>query len=98
VIGRSLRTSVAIAALLALIAAPAAAERVHEVQAGETLWQIAAQVTGDPHLWPELYRANRDQIGDPSRLYPGQRLSIPEFDADPPGSETAPSATQTNRD
>ena len=55
--------------------------RVHEVRAGETLWAIAEATIGDPALWPALYRANRDQIKDPSRLYPGQRLRIPELDA-----------------
>ena len=62
-----------------LASASTAAERVHVVQPGETLWHIAAQVAGDPHLWPILYRANRDQIVDPSRLHPGQVLSIPDF-------------------
>lgn len=51
----------------------------HLVLPGETLWQIAALLTGDAYRWPELYRANRDQIKDPSLLYPGQRLAIPGF-------------------
>jgi len=93
VTGRGFRTLVAAAPLVALASASAAAERVHEVQVGETLWQIAAQVAGDPHLWPELYRANRDQIVDPSRLYPGQVLSIPDFDGGPLRSEAAPTGT-----
>jgi nucleoid-associated protein YgaU len=66
-----------------LLAAPAAvrADRVHVVRPGDSLWRIAAAVTGDPTLWPLLYRANRDQIKDPSILYPGQRLTIPDFAA-----------------
>ena len=67
------------AALLGLAAGPATANPVHVVQPGETLWQIAAALSGNPHRWPELYRANRDQIKDPSLLYPGQRLAIPDF-------------------
>lgn len=51
--------------------------RVHEVKEGETLWTIAAAAIGDGTLWPALYRANRDQIKDPSLVYPGQRLTIP---------------------
>jgi nucleoid-associated protein YgaU len=70
-----------------LASASAGAERVHVVQPGETLWHIAGQVAGDPHLWPRLYRANRDQIVDPSRLYPGQVLSIPDFQSDAPETE-----------
>ena len=60
--------------------APQDAGRVHEVRRGETLWQIARLTVGDPMLWPALYEANRDQIKDPSRVYPGQRLAIPEID------------------
>jgi nucleoid-associated protein YgaU len=63
--------------------APAFGERIHVVEPGDTLWQIAAEVAGNPHLWPALYRANRDQIKDPSLLHPGQRLSIPDFDREP---------------
>ena len=59
------------------------------VAPGETLWQIAAALTGDPHRWPELYRANRDQIKDPSLLYPGQRLAIPDLAAAPGGAPPA---------
>lgn len=58
------------------------ARAVHVVQPGETLWQIAAARSGDPHRWPEIYRANRDQIKDPSTLYPGQKLTIPDFEAE----------------
>ena len=52
---------------------------IHIVEEGETLWTIASQpwVYNDPHLWPLLYKANRDQISDPRRVYSGQVLSIP---------------------
>lgn len=51
----------------------------HTVKRGESLPQIAAQpdVYGDAALWPLLYRANRDQIRDPGRIWPGQVLRIP---------------------
>ena len=51
----------------------------HTVKRGETLPQIAAQpeVYNDVTLWPLLYRANRDQIRDPRRIWPGQVLRIP---------------------
>ena len=63
--------------------APALAEESdmieHVVVHGETLSSIAAlrTVYADPYLWPVIYRFNRDQIQDPKRIYPGQRLQIP---------------------
>lgn len=63
-------------ALASLASAPAPTAH-YEVQPGETLAVIAQATLGDPALWPALYRANRDQIRDPARLYPGQRLAIP---------------------
>ena len=69
-------------AIVALLCLGASADdaRVHVVRRGESLWSIAAEVVGDPWLWPALYRANRDQIADPHTLYPGQRLAIPHID------------------
>ncbi len=51
----------------------------YDVQEGDTLWLIAIrpEVYGDPLLWPVLYRANRDQIKDPRRVYEGQTLEVP---------------------
>ncbi len=51
----------------------------YDVREGDTLWLIAArpEVYGDPLLWPVLYRANRDQIKDPRRVYEGQTLEVP---------------------
>ena len=51
----------------------------YTVKRGETLPLIASQpqVYGDRSLWPLIYRANRDQIGDPRHVWPGQVLRIP---------------------
>lgn len=64
-------------AIFALAAVAATPTSLHEVRPGETLTRIAALTLGDAALWPALYRANRDQIRDPARLYPGQKLAIP---------------------
>ena len=53
---------------------------LYRFREGDTLWTIAADKLGDPTLWPALYLANRDQIKDPARVYPGQELAIPEVD------------------
>ncbi len=51
----------------------------YTVRRGETLPQIAgrSEIYNDSSLWPIIYRANRDQIRDPKRLWPGQVLTIP---------------------
>jgi nucleoid-associated protein YgaU len=51
----------------------------YTVRRGETLPQIAgrSEIYNDSSLWPIIYRANRDQISDPKRLWPGQALVIP---------------------
>ena len=74
------RTRLALLALAALPASVTAAETiVHVVEPGDSLWSIAAQddVYADPYLWPVIYRHNRDQIVDPSQIYPDQTLVIP---------------------
>ncbi|HOF04078.1 MAG TPA: LysM peptidoglycan-binding domain-containing protein [Syntrophales bacterium] len=49
------------------------------VKKGENLWWIAKykDIYNDPYLWPVIYKANKDQIKNPNRIYPGQRLKIP---------------------
>lgn len=65
----------ALAALLTGSACTALAELQHPVQAGDTLWSIAEQHTGDATQWPVLQRANH--LADPNRLRIGQVLRIP---------------------
>ena len=88
---------IALATLVALgsAASPAGAQSAREgnpgssyvVRRGQTLSAIAHDVLGDPRLWPAIYRANRDQIMDPTRLHVGQRLSIPVVPVDPEARE-----------
>jgi nucleoid-associated protein YgaU len=58
---------------------PAAKLTSYTVTSEESLWDIARResVYADGMLWPMLYKANRDQIKDPRRIYPGQTLAIP---------------------
>jgi len=59
------------------------------VQRGDTLWDLADAWLGDPTRWGEIYQLNKDRYdqhgrmhgGD--RIYPGQRLNLPD-DATPP--------------
>ncbi|PLX93100.1 MAG: hypothetical protein C0621_08395 [Desulfuromonas sp.] len=67
---------------------------LYHVREGETLQSIASQqkVYGDSLLWPLLYKANRDQIKDPSHIYPGQELMIPRDLSDSDLSEAKETA------
>jgi len=53
------------------------ADRVHRVQAGETLSSIARAYFGDTGTWRAIYEANRAQIPNPNRIEPGLELTIP---------------------
>ena len=62
-------------------AAPKAAEPVfHEVKKGETLSAIAKQHLGDANRYREIFEANRPMLSDPDKIYPGQKLRIPQKD------------------
>ena len=49
----------------------------HTVRRGQTLWSIARKELGNPRRWPEIYEQNKDQIKDPSLIYPNQTFDIP---------------------
>jgi nucleoid-associated protein YgaU len=44
---------------------------------GDTLQSVAFKAYGDPALWREIARAN--DIDDPMRVRPGQRLLVPSL-------------------
>ena len=52
--------------------------RIHVVEKGQTLSQIAEQYYGSQRQWPKIVNANRDILPDPNRLTPGIKLIIPE--------------------
>ena len=48
------------------------------VQPGFTLWQIAREKLGDGVMYVKVFEANKEQIGDPDLIYPGQVFTIPD--------------------
>lgn len=47
------------------------------VQPGQNLWRIARTAYGRGVRYTVIYQANRDQIRDPSLIYPGQVFTVP---------------------
>ncbi|QJB40752.1 LysM peptidoglycan-binding domain-containing protein [Chitinophaga oryzae] len=50
-------------------------EQVYEVKSGDNLSKIAKNYPGVS--WKEIFEANKDQIKDPNKIFPGQKLRIP---------------------
>ena len=50
----------------------------YTVVAGDSLWEIAARLLGDPARWEDIYDLNQDTIGaNPSLIIPGMVLTLP---------------------
>ncbi|MBM3586396.1 MAG: LysM peptidoglycan-binding domain-containing protein [Alphaproteobacteria bacterium] len=47
------------------------------VQPGNNLWRIARATYGRGVRYTVIYQANKDQIADPNRIYPGQVFALP---------------------
>ena len=50
-------------------------DEVYEVKSGDSLSKIASHYDGVS--WKEIFEANRDQLDDPDKIFPGQKLRIP---------------------
>lgn len=49
--------------------------KVHIIERGDTLWDLASTYYGDPYLWPQLWE-NNTYITDAHWIYPGDPLLI----------------------
>jgi nucleoid-associated protein YgaU len=58
--------------------APPTAGGTYVVARGNSLWTIARRAYGDGARYTAIYRANREQIQDPDRIYPGQQFKVPK--------------------
>ena len=61
------------------------------VQPRQNLWRIARHFYGRGIRYTVIYQANRDQIRNPSLIYPGQVFAVPAL-LDAPGSTPAASS------
>jgi nucleoid-associated protein YgaU len=59
--------------------APAAPQvRYYTIESGDTLSKIAKDHYGDAQKYTVIFEANREVIKDPDKIYPGQKIRIPE--------------------
>ncbi len=56
---------------------PTGRDSVVIVQPGNSLWRIARRKYGRGLQYVTIFEANRDQIGDPDLIYPGQIFLVP---------------------
>ena len=48
------------------------------VQPGNSLWRIARRIYGEGMAYTQIFAANRSQIQDPNKIYPGQNFVAPK--------------------
>ncbi|MEO0638012.1 MAG: LysM peptidoglycan-binding domain-containing protein, partial [Pseudomonadota bacterium] len=55
------------------------------IRRGDSLWRISRRVYGEGIRYTTIFLANKDQIRDPDKIYPGQIFGLPEDEevADP---------------
>lgn len=51
----------------------------YTVKSGDNLSKIAKHVTAGGLTYQQIFEANKDQLKDPDKIQPGQRLVIPRF-------------------
>jgi hypothetical protein len=53
------------------------AQKQYQVRPNDHLYTIAKQTLGSGERWPEIFRMNRDRLGDPNQLQAGMILRLP---------------------
>jgi nucleoid-associated protein YgaU len=64
-------------ALMAEAASREAESKTYVVRRGDTLWDIAKQIYGDPYQYRRLFEANPRVLASPEHIFPGQVLRVP---------------------
>jgi hypothetical protein len=67
------------------------------VQPGNNLWRIAYRTYGQGLRYTVIFQANRDQIRDPNRIYPGQVFNVPAGAPTGSGGTVRPVSSSTSR-
>jgi nucleoid-associated protein YgaU len=48
------------------------------IQPGNNLWKLSREVYGKGRMYTVIYQANRDQLKNPNKIFPGQILTAPK--------------------
>ena len=54
--------------------------RTYTVEAGDTLWAISQKVYGSGGKYMKIYEANTSLLDSPDKIFPGQKLVIPDIE------------------
>jgi LysM repeat protein len=62
------------------VATPSATSegRYYTVKSGDSLSKISREMYGDANRYQAIFEANQPMLSDPDKIYPGQKLRIPE--------------------
>jgi nucleoid-associated protein YgaU len=70
-------TQVAVAPAPALVPVVEQGPKKLVIQPGNNLWKLSREVYGKGRMFTVIYAANRDQLKNPNKIFPGQILTAP---------------------
>jgi nucleoid-associated protein YgaU len=53
--------------------------KMYKVQQGDTLQKVSQKMYGTTKQWKKIYDFNKDNLKNPDKIYPGQKIKIPEL-------------------
>jgi len=57
---------------------PEPEDTIYTIKSGDTLGAIAKEFYGKSAAYMKIFEANKDIISDPNKIYPGQKIRIPQ--------------------
>jgi nucleoid-associated protein YgaU len=60
-------------------------EQTYTIEKGDTLSSISKRFYGKSKYWHTIFEANRDQIDNADKIFPGQTIKLPAIDIDGDG-------------
>jgi len=52
--------------------------KYYEIKSGDTLWAVAKEFYGDGNKYTKIVEANKEVIKNADKIFPGQKIRIPE--------------------